>query len=572
MIRFSPLLTDLRSGGARGAGTDALAGTLTAILLIPQALAYALLAGLPPQMGLYASVLPVIVYALLGSSRTLAVGPVAVAAVMVSAALTPYADGDMDRYATGAMILSALTGLILLGFAALRLGWLANLVSHPVLSGFTTGAALFIIATQIAGLTGIPAQGGHALPDVVWALVEQAGEAQGLVMAIGAASLLVLMLGRSPLVVALTRAGLAPALATAISRVVPLLVIFAVTGLSALLDWSAQGVAVVGAVPQGLPLPTLRFVTEPGWLMLLPSAVMIAVIGYVESISVAKTLAFRRKEKVSPDRELAALGAANLMAAVASTMPVAGGFSRSMVNFDAGARTQFAAVITALWVAAAAFLFTGVLAELPKSVLSALIVVAVWQLVDLASLRRNLAYDRMEGAAQFITGVGVLVLGIEPGLLLGVSVAMLSFLYRTSRPHIAVVGRMADQAHFRNIRRHPVQTFPGLLLMRVDESLYFANAPYLEDALQTHILETPNLRAVLLIMSGVNAVDASGLEVLETLEAALAAQGVNLHLAEVKGPVTDRLAGTHLMQRLGRHRLHLSAQDALNDLIGGPQG
>ena len=563
MIRYSPLLTDLRSGGARGAGTDALAGTLTAILLIPQALAYALLAGLPPQMGLYASVLPVIVYALLGSSRTLAVGPVAVAAVMVSAALTPYADGDMDRYATGAMILSALTGVILLGFAALRLGWLANLVSHPVLSGFTTGAALFIIATQIAGLTGIPAQGGHALPDVVWALVKQAGEAQGLVMAIGAASLLVLMLGRSPLVVALTRAGLAPALATVISRVVPLLVIFAATGLSALLDWSAQGVAVVGAVPQGLPLPTLRFVTEPGWLMLLPSAVMIAVIGYVESISVAKTLAFRRKEKVSPDRELAALGAANLMAAVASTMPVAGGFSRSMVNFDAGARTQFAAVITALWVAAAAFLFTGVLAELPKAVLSALIVVAVWQLVDVASL---------EGAAQFITGVGVLVLGIEPGLLLGVSVAMLSFLYRTSRPHIAVVGRMADQAHFRNIRRHPVQTFPGLLLMRVDESLYFANAPYLEDALQTHILETPNLRAVLLIMSGVNAVDASGLEVLETLEAALAAQGVNLHLAEVKGPVTDRLAGTHLMQRLGRHRLHLSAQDALNDLIGGPQG
>jgi sulfate permease, SulP family len=569
---LSPLLKHLRSSGPRGAGTDALAGTLTAILLIPQALAYALLAGLPPQMGLYASVLPVIVYALLGSSRTLAVGPVAVAAVMVSAALTPYAAGDMDRYVTGAMILSALTGLTLLGFAALRLGWLANLVSHPVLSGFTTGAALFIIGTQIAGLTGIPVQGGHALPDVLIALANAARQAQPLVIGIGAVSTALLILGRSPLVTTLKRLGIAPGTATVISRVVPLMVIFGATGLSGLLGWSAQGVAVVGTVPQGLPLPTLRFITEPGWWVLLPSAVMIAVIGYVESISVAKTLAFRRKEKVSPDRELGALGAANLMAAVASTMPVAGGFSRSMVNFDAGARTQLAAVITALWVAAAAFLFTGLLAELPKAVLSALIVVAVWQLVDVASLKRNLAYDRMEGAAQIITLLGVLVLGIEPGLLLGAGVAILSFLYRTSRPHIAVVGRMADQAHFRNIRRHPVQTFPGLLLMRVDESLYFANAPYLEDALQTHILETPNLRAVLLIMSGVNAVDASGLEVLENLEAALSAQGVALHLAEVKGPVTDRLANTHLMQRLGSDHLHLSAQDALNHLIGGPQG
>ncbi len=569
---ISPLLADLRSGGAGNVGADTLAGTLTAVLLIPQALAYALLAGLPPQLGLYASVMPVIVYALLGSSRSLAVGPVAVAAVMVSAALTPYAGGDVDRYLTGAMILSALTGLILLAFAALRLGWLANLVSHPVLSGFTTGAALFIIGTQFAGLTGISVPGDVALPGLLMALIDDVSQAQRLVMIIGGISMALLIIGRAPLVSLLVRLGLAQTTATVASRVVPLLVIFAATGLSSRFGVSAQGVAVVGSVPQGLPLPTLSFLAEPGWLMLLPSALMIAIIGYVESISVAKTLAFRRKEKVTPNRELGALGAANLMAAVASTMPVAGGFSRSMVNFDAGARTQLAAIVTALWVAAAAYLFTSLLADLPKAVLSALIVVAVWQLVDFKSLRRNLAYDRMEGAAQIITLLGVLMLGIEPGLLLGAAVALLSFLYRTSRPHIAVVGRMADQAHFRNIRRHPVQTFPGLLMMRVDESLYFANAPFLEDALQTHILETPNLRAVLLIMSGVNAVDASGLEVLETLEAALETQGVALHLAEVKGPVTDRLKGTSLMQRIGPGRLHLSAQDAVNHLIGGPQG
>lgn len=572
-MRISPLLADLRHGGLPGLGADTLAGTITAILLIPQALAYALLAGLPPQIGLYASVLPVIAYALLGSSRTLAVGPVAVAAVMVSSALTAYAGDDVDKYLTGALLLSALTGVMLLGMAALRLGWLANFISHPVLSGFTTAAAITIIGTQIPALTGLSVA-RDALPfELLTHLAEQWRQINPAELAWGVAALMLLMLARQPLVQALTRVGVAKNTAAILSRTAPLVLVIIATLLSTLLGTEARhGVRVVGAIPQGIPLPSLAFLASDGWMALLPSAAMIAVVGYVESISVAKVLAFRRRERIDPDRELLALGGANVAAAFAGAMPVAGGFARSMVNFDAGARTQLAAIVTAVWVALGAFFFTGLIAALPKSVLAALIVVAVWQLIDLHHLRHTWAYDRTDGVAQVVTIVGVLALGIEPGLLLGAGTALALFLYRTSRPHIAVVGRMAGSEHFRNIRRHPVQTFPGVLLLRVDESLYFANAPFVENELQTRILETPNLRAVVLIMSGVNGVDSSGLEVLTGIERVLAETGVALHLAEVKGPVMDRLAKTDLLRKLAPAHIHLSAQDAVNAVVGGPQG
>lgn len=572
-MRISPLLADLRHGGLPGLGADTLAGTITAILLIPQALAYALLAGLPPQIGLYASVLPVIAYALLGSSRTLAVGPVAVAAVMVSSALTAYAGDDVDKYLTGALLLSALTGVMLLGMAALRLGWLANFISHPVLSGFTTAAAITIIGTQIPALTGLSVA-RDALPcELLTHLAEQWRQINPAELAWGVAALMLLVLARQPLVKTLTRVGVAKNTAAILSRTAPLVLVIIATLLSTLLDTEARhGVRVVGAIPQGIPLPTLGFIASDGWMALLPSAAMIAVVGYIESISVAKVLAFRRRERIDPDRELLALGGANLAAAFAGAMPVAGGFARSMVNFDAGARTQLAAIVTAVWVALGAFFFTGLIAALPKSVLAALIVVAVWQLIDLHHLRMTWAFDRTDGVAQVVTIVGVLALGIEPGLLLGAGTALALFLYRTSRPHIAVVGRMAGSEHFRNIRRHPVQTFPGVLLLRVDESLYFANAPFVENELQTRILETPNLRAVVLIMSGVNGVDSSGLEVLTGIERVLAETGVALHLAEVKGPVMDRLAKTDLLRKLAPAHIHLSAQDAVNAVVGGPQG
>ncbi|MFA5940348.1 MAG: sulfate permease [Sinimarinibacterium sp.] len=564
-----PLLADLRGGSAGQLVQDGLAGTITAILLVPQALAYALLAGVPPEVGLYASVIPVIVYAWLGTSRTLAVGPVAVAAVMVSSALIPFADGDPQRYLVGALILSALSGGILLLMGLLRLGWLTHFISHPVLSGFTTGAAIFIVATQLSALSGIPVPREAGFLAIFATLARHTDQLSLSTTAFGLISLALLVLARDPLKRLLVARGLDPDKATIVSRMAPLFVVVAATLASAALDAHGRhGVAVVGTIPQGLPGLSLAFLREAGWLALLPSAALIALIGYVESISVAKALAFRRGEKIDPDQELIALGATNVAAACAGAMPVAGGFARSMVNFDAGARTQLAAIVTALWVALSAFLFTGLLADLPKSVLAAIIVVAVWQLVDFRTLLHTWSYDKGDAAAQALTIVGVLLLGIERGLLSGATLSLLLFLYRTSRPHIAVVGRLGDTEHYRNVLRHPVRTWRGLLLVRVDENLYFADAPRVESELHRLIVEHQPLNNVVLIMSGVAYVDTSGLDVLDTLERALAARGVRLHLAEVKGPVMDRLNSTGLIQRLGKERIHLSAHNAVCAIRG----
>ncbi len=568
-LKHFPLLADLRRSSGRALAQDGVAGTITAILLIPQALAYALLAGLPPEVGLYASVLPVIVYALLGSSRVLAVGPVAVAAVMVSAALIPYAGDDPARYLTGALILSGLSGVILLAMAALKLGWLTHFISHPVLSGFTTGAALYIVATQLSGLTGIPVPRDAGTDGIVAALFGSRDRLNSETLVFGIGAMVLLFAARAPLLKLLTSLGMQREAAGSIGRTAPLLLVIASTVLSSVFDAHGRwGVAVVGEIPHGLPGLSLHFLAEDGWLQLLAPAAMIAIIGYVESISVAKALAFRRQEKIDPDRELLALGSTNVIAAIAGAMPVAGGFARSMVNYEAGARTQLAAAVTALWVALAALLFTGLLAPLPKAVLAAIIVVAVWQLVDFASLRHSWRYDRGDGAAQAATTVGVLVFGVETGLMIGAGLSLLLFLYRTSRPHIAVIGQVGDSEHFRNVLRHDVRTWPELLLLRIDETLYFANAPRVESELQAHIVEAKQPKDVVLVMSGVAYIDTSGLDVLEALEMALRQNGSRLHLAEVKGPVMDRLAGTDLLAALGRGHVHLSVHEAVAAIRG----
>jgi SulP family sulfate permease len=568
LSRWIPLLTDLRTGDDRGRAQDLLAGTITAILLIPQALAYALLAGLPLQVGLYASVVPVVVYAFLGSSRTLAVGPVAVAAVMVAGALTPYAAGDAQKYLEGALILAALSGALLLTMGLLRMGWLTHFISHPVLAGFTTGAAILIIVTQLPAMTGVNVPGGLGVIGTLHELALHPHAARLPAVAFGVMAVILLLLARAPLIDLLQRLGLARDRAQLISRLAPLVLVLLAIVLSSQLPPSLRP-ATIGELPLGLPGIDLGFLSAGGWLALLPSAALIALIGYVESISVARALAFRRKERIDADQELIALGASNLAAAGVGAMPVAGGFARSMVNFDAGARTQLSGLVTAAWVALAALLFTGALSPLPKAVLAAIIVVAVWQLIDFKSLRNTWRYDRGDGSAQAATIAGVLLFGIEPGLLIGGGLALLLFLYRTSRPHIAVLGRVAGTEHFRNVNRRAVETWPNLLFVRIDENLYFANVPRVESELQRLVLAHPGTEHVVLVLSGIGYVDASSLEMLDSFESALWEQRIQLHLAEIKGPVRDRLEGTQLLEKLGTQRVHLSCQKALDAILRG---
>lgn len=571
--RYLPLLGDIGNMDRQSFGEDLLAGAITAILLVPQALAYALLAGLPPQVGLYASVIPPIIYALTGSSRTLAVGPVAVAAVMVAAALGPYAGGDPDKYLTGALILSALTGAILFAMGLLRLGWLTNFISHPVLSGFTTGAAIFIIGTQLAALTGISIPSGASFTGLLQTLFEDITSINAVTALFGITAIILLAVARQPLVNLLAHWGVASNKAVILGRMAPLVVVVVAIAVASVLEvHETLQVAVVGSVPRGVPGLNIGFLGETGWLELLPSATMIAVIAYVESISVAKVLAFRRREKIDPDQEFRALGLTNMVASCAGAMPVAGGFSRSMVNFDAGARTQLAAIFTAILVGLVAFLFTGLLENLPKSVLSAIIIVAVWQLIDFQSLKHTWNYDRGDGVAQGATLFGVLAFGIEHALMLGVGIALVLFLYRTSRPHIAVVGRIAGTEHYRNINRHEVQTWPNLLLIRVDENIYFANIPQIETELHNQILERDELTDLILIFSGVAYLDTNGLEMLENIEEELSNSGIQLNFAEVKGPVMDRLFDTELFRRLGAERFFLSTDQAVEELLAKQPG
>ncbi|HEX4872982.1 MAG TPA: SulP family inorganic anion transporter [Nevskiaceae bacterium] len=551
---------------------DALAGTLTAVLLLPQALAYAVLAGLPAEVGLYTSLLPVLIYALTGSSRRLAVGPVAVAALMVGAAITPVAGSDPAARVQAAVMLSALVGVLLLAMGALRLGWISHFISHPVLAGFISGAALLIVIGQLPALLGLSvaaqASSLQRLSELAQALAPGGSGPAPATALLGLSVLGLLLLSRHRAAAGLARLGAPPGVAVWWNRLLPLLLVLAVLLPSPLSEALGRlSIATIGRLPSGLPvlaLPPLRL----DWLpALLPSAVLIALVAYVESLSVAQTLALRQRERIDPDQELRALGLANLGGALSGAMPAAGGLARSMANEAAGARSQAASVVTTAWVALAALFFAEGLAGLPQALLAALIVMAVLPLVDLASLRRHWRFDRGDGASQALTLVGVVVLGPEPGLLLGAGVAILCFLHRTSRPHVAVVGRLAGSEHYRNVQRYAVQTWPSLLLIRVDESLYFANAPRIQAAVSAAVAAHPQARHLVLIASSIGHLDSSGLDLLERLDEDLARAGLTLHLAEVRGPVMDALAGTELWQRLGEGRRHTSAEAAVQRLL-----
>ena len=564
------LLKQMQGSGAAHLSDDVLAGVITAILLVPQGMAYAMLAGLPPEMGLYASILPPIVYALIGSSRTLAVGPVAVAALMVANALSTHFGNESSEAAlAGAMILAAETGALLLLMGIFRVGTLVSFISHPVLSGFTSGAALLIVSSQLKHLSGIQLERGDLFATVV-RFFQRIGDVHVPTLLFGLISILLLLLARKPMARFLVARGIPHSTAAIIGRTAPLVIVIGSTVVAGVSQAEGYGLSVVGAIPGGLPVPDLDFLSAEGWVALLPSAVLIALVGYVESVSVAKVLAARRRQKIDANRELTALGMSNIAAAVGGAMPVAGGFSRSVVNFDAGARTQFAAIVTATLVAVVAAFFTDWFYYLPNAVLAAIIVVAVVQLVDISGAVAIWRYDRADGIALLATGLAVPFLGIESGLLIGIGLSLVLYLWRTSQPHMAILGRVPDTDHFRNVNRYRVDTLPSVLIIRVDENLYFANANAVETYLMQKVACNEDVQDVVLLMSAVNYVDSSALEMLEHLETDFRATGVSMHLAEVKGPVMDRLHHTRLGKALADSRIHLSAKhawEALGDEI-----
>jgi SulP family sulfate permease len=564
ITRFLPGLAWMRRYDRALFHSDGLAALIVTIMLIPQSLAYALLAGLPAQVGLYASMLPLLGYALFGSSNALAVGPVAVVSLMTAAAIGNIAAAGSPEYLAAALALAALSGVLLVAMGLLRLGALANLLSHPVISGFITASGLLIAASQLKHILGIDA-GGHSLPQIGVSLAGAVGGTNYVTLAIGVASIAFLFWVRRSLKPLLLRAGLGPKAADALAKAGPVAAVAATTGLVSALGLAAVGVRVVGEIPQGLPPLSLPPFDPAFYLELLPSALLISVVGFVESVSVAQTLAAKRRERIDPNRELIGLGAANLAAGVSGGYPVTGGFARSVVNFDAGARTPMAGVLTAVGIGLTAAFLTPLFHNLPKATLAATIIVAVLSLIDIGALRRTWRYSRSDFVAMLATILAVLGIGVEVGIVTGVSLSVALFLWRSARPHMAVVGQVPATQHFRNVLRHEVVTSPKVLSLRVDESLYFANARTLEERIYDLVTAKPEITDVVLMCSAVNGIDASALESLEATNARLEAAGVRFHLSEVKGPVMDRLKLVDFLAHLNGS-VFLSQHDALHAL------
>jgi len=547
---FFPPLTWLRGYDGGLLASDALAAVIVTIMLIPQSLAYALLAGLPPEMGLYASILPLVAYALFGSSRTLSVGPVAVVSLMTASAVGHVAEAGSLGYATAAVAMALLSGCMLIGMGLLRFGHLANLLSHPVVSGFITASGIIIALSQLRHILGIEAH-GETLPSLLLSLMRDLGNFNGTTLATGLAATSFLFWARSGLARLLGRLGLSETRASLLSKAGPVLVIVMTVAASILLDFEDRGVALVGAVPRGLPAFALPSLDVQMWSELAVSALLISIIGFVESVSVGRTLAAKRRQRIDANQELVALGAANVAAGVSGGFPVTGGFSRSVVNFDAGAQTQLASVFAAVGISLAALFLTPVLYHLPKATLAATIIVAVTSLIDLSILKLAWHYSRSDFAAVAATIGVTLLAGVELGVLAGIAVSILMHLHKTSRPHIAVVGEVPGTEHFRNVERHEVVTHPEIVSLRIDESLFFVNASYLESEIYALIAaRDERLKHLILQCTAVNAIDLSALEALEAIVEHLGELGILVHLSEVKGPVMDALKRSDFLSHL----------------------
>ncbi|MCW4629020.1 MULTISPECIES: SulP family inorganic anion transporter [Marinomonas] len=562
--RFIPALSWLKTYHRGQFSQDATAAFIVTMLLIPQSLAYAMLAGVPPEVGLYSSILPLVLYALFGTSTSLSVGPVAVASLMTATSLAVIAEQGTASYLTGAITLALLSGAMLIIMGVMKLGMVTNLLSHSVISGFISASGIIIALSQLKHILGIQAHGDNVVMQLL-SMLENIGQFKPMTFVIGVSVIAFLLLARRHAKRFLIMLKVPEASAASLAKTAPILGVLSSLAVVYLYDLQSHGVAITGHIPAGLPnlvftLPSLELIKA----LALP-ALMISIIGYVESISVGKTLGAKRREKVKPNQELIGLGAANIASGVSGGFPVTGGFSRSVVNFDAGAVTQLASIMTALGIMIASLFLTPMLYFLPKATLAATIIVAVTTLIDFSILKKTWLFSRSDFYAVLATIVITLLLGVEVGVASGVALSIALHLYRTSKPHVAEVGLIKGSEHFRNVKRYEVETSPQLLCLRPDESLFFANATFLEDHIIDTISQRKEINHVVIQCSAVNEIDFSALEMLEALNLQLKSLNITLSLSEVKGPVMDHLECSGFLQHLNG-RVYLSQFQAYQDI------
>ncbi len=544
--------------------TDIVAGLVVGVLVIPQSLGYAVLAGLPPVYGLYAAIVPVIVYAWIGSSNVQAVGPVAITAIMTASALHAYTNQGAEQYVLMASLLALMVGVLLTIAGRLKLGWIMQFISRGVSAGFISGAAVLIFVSQLKYLSAIPVA-GNSLVGYLSSMMRYAQQLHPLTLFIGISAFILLVANRygSRWV---WRSWLSASYAKWAERLFPLILLISTLLLSLTLHWSTSGVAIIGEIPQGLPsftlphIPSLREV-----LNLLPTAGLMALIAFVSSSSVASTYARVRDERFDANREMMGLGLANIAGGLFQSFAIAGGFSRTAINADSGAKTPLASLVTVLVMIAALVAFGAALAPLPYAVLGATIMASIIGLIDIATFKSAWQRDRLDAASFIAAFVGVLVFGLNTGLVIGLMVSFASLILQSSQPHVAVVGQLAGTGHFRNINRHDVITYHNLVMLRIDESLFFGNS----ESVHQHVLRAtkqyPDASEIVLIMAAVNHIDLTAQEMLITLNKELTIDNKHLHFSFIKGPVMDIIGDTPLITELSG-QVYLSTMDAVNAL------
>ena len=548
-VKYFPILGWIKHYSYDDFANDSVAAIVVTIMLIPQSLAYALLAGLPPEIGLYASIIPLVLYSIFGTSKTLAVGPVAVIALMTFAACSKFANPGTTEFVSIAIIIAILSGIILLVMGILKLGFITNFLSHPVISGFITASGLIIAASQLKHIFGVNGDGSN-LVEISTNLFVNISDISVVTFFIGSASLLILYWAKKNFKTFLIDLKISEFISDLVSRTGPIIAVILTTSFVWFFGLGENYVSIVGSIPKGLPTIEFPEITLDIFLELFIPALLISIVGYVETVSIAQTLAAKRREKIDHNQELIALGFSNFGSGLSGGLPVTGGFARSVVNFDAGAKTPAAGALTAIGIAFSTLFLTPLLYYLPKATLAATIMIAVLSLVDFKSIFKVFSYSSADGVAMISTIIVTLSFGVEIGIVSGVVLSILMFLYRTSTPHIAKVGQVPGTEHYRNVNRHMVVSSKKAICLRIDESLYFPNARFLEDSIYKSVINNKKIKHIIIMCSAINYIDSSALESLEFINNRLNEAGVKLHLSEVKGPVMDQLKRTNFLEEL----------------------
>ncbi len=549
--KFLPLLAWLPHYSKNNLRGDLSAGLTVGVMLVPQGMAYAMLAGMPPIYGLYAATVPLIIYAMLGTSRQLAVGPVAMVSLLTATAVSAMAETGSAGYIGLVITLAFMVGVIQFALGVFRLGFMVNFLSHPVISGFTSAAAIVIALSQLKHLLGISMPRGEHVHEILAGAWQHIGETHWLTLSIGLCAIVLIQLLKK----------WKPAFPG--SLVVVVVGILLVWGLGL----HEQGVKIVGEVPSGLPAFSIPIFDWPTMQKLLPIALAIALVGFMESIAVAKAMQARHRDyKLDANQELVALGLANVGGAFFSSFPVTGGFSRTAVNDQAGARTGLASLISAMLVVVTLLFLTPLFRFLPNAILAAVIMVAVYGLIDYKEAKHLWHSNRGDFVLWVVTFIATLFIGIEQGIGLGVILSLALVIYRTTRPHIAVLGRVPGTFFYRNVERfNNLEQRPDVLIVRFDAQLYFANVNYFLDAINELATQKGDmLKSLIINAESINNLDSSGVHALEELLLQYRQRGIVVRFVSVKGPVRDAMARANLIEKIGAENFFLSNQQAVD--------